>query len=290
MEGARPGTIDPAQVQEIREALPLLIPAAIVCALLARLLFRARSSPLSPASAEPREPPLWGGLETLAVFAMWFLVPVFLVAAAAAAGLHSRWDPDLFRLVLGGMGQLAVGGLSLYLVLVRLGQPPETLGLAKVPLRHLGGVILLHVLLFLPLGAVNAIWVLFLQDGLGVPIEQQDLLKLFKEKVLARDMRYIAALAFGAVVVAPVVEEIVFRGLLFGWLREKWGPGAAALISSLVFSVIHFSYLALGGIFVLALVLCAVRARTRSLYPCMLLHALFNGQSLLFSAIGMEAP
>jgi membrane protease YdiL (CAAX protease family) len=80
-----------------------------------------------------------------------------------------------------------------------------------------------------------------------------------------------------AVVGAPVVEEIIFRGLLFGTLVGRWGFWPAALGSSLVFASLH-GYELEGSISVLTTgtFLCWLYARTGRLWAPMLAHGLLN--------------
>lgn len=80
-----------------------------------------------------------------------------------------------------------------------------------------------------------------------------------------------------AVIGAPVVEEIIFRGLLFGALVGKWGFWPAALGSSLVFASVH-GYELEGTISVLTTgtFLCWLYARTGRLWAPMLAHGLLN--------------
>jgi membrane protease YdiL (CAAX protease family) len=81
---------------------------------------------------------------------------------------------------------------------------------------------------------------------------------------------------------APLVEEIVFRGVLYSGLRKRVGTvwGAAAVIA--IFAAIHVpQYLpnvaAISTILLLSSVLTVVRARTRTLLPCVAIHFFFNG-------------
>jgi membrane protease YdiL (CAAX protease family) len=92
----------------------------------------------------------------------------------------------------------------------------------------------------------------------------------------------IGAAAF-VCVVAPMAEEFFFRGFLFGALRRWRGPWPAAILTSVLFGVVHASsaaaqYLVPLGIF--GLVLCLIRWRTGSLYPGMALHSFNNSLAL----------
>ncbi len=84
-------------------------------------------------------------------------------------------------------------------------------------------------------------------------------------------------------VVAPIAEEFFFRGFFFGSLFRWRGPWVAAILTGLLFGLAHTGsaspqYLVPLGF--LGFVLCMVRWRTGSLYPCMALHATNNGLAL----------
>lgn len=79
-----------------------------------------------------------------------------------------------------------------------------------------------------------------------------------------------------ACLLAPVTEEILFRGLLFGWLRYKFGVIPAVLGSSILFAAWHFDLNGFVQYFALGLVLATVYSRTRNLWLSMMIHGLWN--------------
>lgn len=109
--------------------------------------------------------------------------------------------------------------------------------------------------------------------------------------------------AIVAVVVffGPAVEELVFRGAVFGGLyrlglffsrrlgtdEDHKGTGEkisfvlSALFSSVLFSLVHLEPVILPVLFVLAVGLCALYRRTKSLLPCLVAHAAFNSFAVL---------
>jgi membrane protease YdiL (CAAX protease family) len=88
------------------------------------------------------------------------------------------------------------------------------------------------------------------------------------------------AFAILVVVVAPIVEELQFRGTGFA-LLERFGQTAAILLVGLAFGLVHGLVGGFPVIFVFGCGLAFLRSRTKSIYPCMLLHALFNAFGLL---------
>lgn len=79
------------------------------------------------------------------------------------------------------------------------------------------------------------------------------------------------------VVAAPIAEEILFRGFLFGVLKKTYRFWVASLITSLLFGFIHGAVNVGIDTFALSLVLCYVRYSYDSLYPAIFLHMAKNG-------------
>lgn len=85
-------------------------------------------------------------------------------------------------------------------------------------------------------------------------------------------------LAFIVLVVAsPLVEELIFRGYLYGWLRKR-GIGAwlTALIVSALFALVHLQWNVALDVFVLSLVMCYAREKTGAVWASVIIHALKN--------------
>lgn len=98
-------------------------------------------------------------------------------------------------------------------------------------------------------------------------------------------------LLLAGIVVAPVVEEIFFRGFVFAGLSRRYGWLKAALVSSALFAVIHFQPLAIMPIFVLGFVFAFLYQRSGSLWPAILMHvstnALGMGAAYLLARMGV---
>lgn len=85
------------------------------------------------------------------------------------------------------------------------------------------------------------------------------------------------------VVVGPFVEELMFRGYLFGWLRRSnIGFVPTTLIVSSLFALVHFQWNVALDVFVLSLVMCYMREKTGSLWTSVIIHALKNGVAFYF--------
>jgi uncharacterized protein len=85
------------------------------------------------------------------------------------------------------------------------------------------------------------------------------------------------------VVAAPISEEICFRGMLFGGLRERLPRLAAALLAGIVFGGLHAltGVTAVPPLIAFGFVLALLYEKTGSIVPCILLHMLNNSIALL---------
>lgn len=84
-------------------------------------------------------------------------------------------------------------------------------------------------------------------------------------------------LAFVAsVILAPVIEEIVFRGILFPAIAKRYGLLAGVLGSSVVFMLVHLNPVVMVSALPLGVYLAIMYKRTNSIYPGMILHASWN--------------
>lgn len=78
-------------------------------------------------------------------------------------------------------------------------------------------------------------------------------------------------------VLVPFIEEIIFRGLVFGWLRKHLRFTYAAPISAGFFAAAHGIPDLMPALAVMGLVLAAMAERSGSLWPSIIVHGLFNG-------------
>lgn len=90
------------------------------------------------------------------------------------------------------------------------------------------------------------------------------------------------ATAVLAVFTAPIVEEVVYRGVLFAPLARRFGNVAAIFSVAVLFAVVHVpqnwgGWATIAGLTTLSFGLTIVRAYTNSLLPCVAIHTIFNG-------------
>lgn len=99
-----------------------------------------------------------------------------------------------------------------------------------------------------------------------------------------RGLRALALDLLAVAVLTPLAEELLFRGVLFGGLRQRLPFVAAAVLSTVLFMLVHEPQ-AWPGVFVLAFGLALAYERTRTLWAPIATHATVNGLPLLLIAL-----
>jgi membrane protease YdiL (CAAX protease family) len=112
----------------------------------------------------------------------------------------------------------------------------------------------------------------------GMQPQEQDAVKLFSGAELWPTGIY---LAIFAVVIAPVAEEFIFRGILFPFIRQLGHKKSAWLGVSFLFALIHHNLATFAPLFALALALTWLYQKTDCLLAPIVAHSLFNTANLL---------
>lgn len=168
-------------------------------------------------------------------------------------------------------------GLLFYLRQVRGLDPAELFGLRRLSwLRALGVALLALPLTLVWVIPSNLLFVEWLKP-FWPDLQPQDSVKLFLENGLLDKV----AMAGAAVVVAPLVEETVFRGFVYAVLKKHTDGFFAGLVSAALFALAHAHLPSAVPLFVLALGFTVAYERTGSLLVPIFMHALFNGLTLV---------
>lgn len=223
-----------------------------------------------------------------------FVVPWTLIDAAEALAVL------LFVLVAGGiltsatLGQilppdgpltqpttmavqyLLVSGITIAIILHRMGRrssnPLRTLGMRFRGAAGLIGTGLAGYSVFL---TGLAIFALILGSLLG---DAMPLAQTIEEVIGAAETPGEIAIYFVLVcILAPIVEELIFRGYIYGGLRRLMPVRHAILIGAALFAAVHLSAEAFLMIGLIGAMLCYLYERTRSLLPGMVAHGVHNG-------------
>jgi len=123
-------------------------------------------------------------------------------------------------------------------------------------------------------------------ESLGVE-SVQDTVKLLQE---SKDPLILILMAVAAVIVAPICEEIVFRGYLYPFTKRFAGPWIAAICSGVIFSAAHGNLSALLPLAVFGFVLAVIYEKTGSIWSVIAIHFCFNGATVALQALARFAP
>ncbi len=121
---------------------------------------------------------------------------------------------------------------------------------------------------------LSLILLALLLRNLGWPVQEQDAVTMLKSQ---QSPIVTVLLVLGACVGAPIVEELLFRGLLYGSLRNLTNKWFAAIFSALVFGMIHLHLPSFPALCLLGFFFAVAYEVTGSLTISILMHALFNG-------------
>jgi len=253
---------------------------------------------INPDSPHWAQPPVFGLLKALltwvgsVVFLLMIplilVIPYFIYLAATSGSPQ----PDalladktfLFLSILGVIPAHLLTFVVAYMVITKGGRHPflQTLGL-EWP-RSLGswagiGLSAIIATVLLGLGAL----ITWLFGG-----EKTDLDLIIESSLQAR-----LATVFLAVVTAPIIEEVIYRGMLYPAIARVVGAGFAIALVSILFAGVHFyqyrnNLAVVAVITILSASLTTVRALSHRLLPSFVIHLVFNGvQSILILLQGM---
>jgi membrane protease YdiL (CAAX protease family) len=231
--------------------------------------------------------------------------PVGIIPAAPA---DPAWTGcDVVRLIVLTIAALFVGVLVVMLIVRGLLYPHVALGeIARLPLvaiagQSLGYVLVLAYMYILVtrerdrpdfLAAIHWNWpsniALYVLAGFALAVALQFLAQFLPiPKGLPIDNFFrtsaeVWALSILSVALAPLMEELFFRGFLYPVLARSFGLPIAVFATALAFALLHgmqlmFSWGPLLVIFLVGLALTVVRARNNSVAACVLVHMAYNG-------------
>jgi membrane protease YdiL (CAAX protease family) len=229
--------------------------------------------PDEPAPAQDWQPPARppGSGRLLA----WVVLVVVLAAGSFAANaLPTPADPNSAYRYSTGLDSVVSFGILLGLVLlIAHGLPrKETFALYRPKSwpRTLG----------LTLGVLMATYVLVTLVATVIDPGADPDLPLFWDG--SRAAPFVFSF-IGVAVLAPIAEELTFRGLGFSLLSTRFDPRIALAGTTLLFALVHGILIALPVFLIVGLALGWLRMRTGSAYPGILMHGAFNGAVTLLA-------
>lgn len=169
--------------------------------------------------------------------------------------------------------------MLLRIFLKRRGITLADIGLGRKPrLNDVGYSLIVFMLYFVTIVVVMAAVSQFIT---GIDLEQEQAIGFEGAQGLGQLSLVLASL----VILPPLVEEVLIRGFLYGGLKNKLKPLAAAAVASLIFGAAHLQagsgepllWVAAIDTFVLSMYLIYLREKTGSLWACFYTHFMKNG-------------
>jgi membrane protease YdiL (CAAX protease family) len=209
-----------------------------------------------------------------------FCLGLTIAGLLQKAGFAAFQPPDGFGAVL--LGTLGFQGVAWLLILFFLRQHQvgwrEALGVCGPQLPRALLMALLLAIAILPVAWGLQIISMDALTRAGWPPEEQLAVMLLANTKMWWMRVYLGAFA---VVLAPVAEEFIFRGMLYPLVKQLGSPRYALFGTSAIFALIHLDAGTLVPLFVLALALTWLYEKTDNLLAPIAAHALFNAANLV---------
>ncbi len=188
--------------------------------------------------------------------------------------------PNIYYFMIGVFSQAIPVGIACLFLLPRM-NVPEIFNLnrpnvGRVMIAGVGGLFAIYIFL----GLATVLITPMLENNLGKQELQAPVQMIIDAK--ENNPSLLVFLAILTVIVAPVCEEFVFRGYLYGTLKRYSCRFFAATISALFFAVVHASLWSLVPLFIVGFFLAMIYEISGSLWASILTHALFNGVTTFF--------
>lgn len=122
--------------------------------------------------------------------------------------------------------------------------------------------------------------------GLSINLAPQQAIELFQE---TSDPLAYVSLAFIAVVIAPIAEELIFRAGFYRWFLGRLGRVSATVLSGLIFGFVHGHLLGFVPLAVLGMLFCIAYEVSGNLKVPIIMHALFNLNTLVLLLLTQDA-
>jgi membrane protease YdiL (CAAX protease family) len=168
-----------------------------------------------------------------------------------------------------------------YLAVVRGFNPAEMFGLRQMSVKRAFLFAILGLVLTF-LGMVLGTAALVEWNGGKLPDSSaQETVEAFEK---SGSLAFRLMLGLMAVIIAPLTEELLFRGFLYGVIKSSTDRWFSAVFTALIFAIVHFHVGSAPQLFMLGLGLAVAYEQTGSLLVPVFMHAIFNGWNVAMLA------
>ncbi len=252
----------------------------------------APATPLEPVPVAPAERPLtlveWSVAEGLALV-VFAIVLTLLAGLVTARVFASGLSDEVQSLIVGGLLLLTYAGQAGAAWVSGRTRGVSSLGsIGFWPIAPVVPWVLAAVGVAAGMRVFEMVYEALLRAG-GVALSGQN---LDMTRILPPGVFGTAFTVVLLVVIAPIAEEVVFRGVLLSAFRARWGDVAGITVSAAIFSAVHLNPYSFLPLFVLGASMGALFVKSRSLWTAVIAHAAFNGLGVMalyaLRALGLQ--
>jgi membrane protease YdiL (CAAX protease family) len=288
--------IDPEQLQPglviLGALLLVLLVAGIFCDVLVLLHIRRKPATLSDMTARLTTRG-WtlndAGILVLAVAALCvFLIGYSFVLRWSGLRISSDYGKGVSALMETLLFQIVTIATIASMMMSKRTSWREGFGIESENLgRNIRTGVFFYVAM-MPVFVLFSLSYILLLNHFGIEVEKQEILIMLMSPGLPPWVQ--ACLIILAVLAAPVIEELAFRGIMFPALARRMPAMAAICLTSLVFASLHFEIQLIGPLFLIAVAFSLAYLYSGSIIVPMVMHLLFNGVTLAILFLAKDAP
>lgn len=254
-------------------------------------------------SEGPSAPHLWGAWATLglglATALVFFAAQTVVLLIYLAVKIASGAVPDLLEYLraLSANGLVvslatvvsALTGIAFIVLFVRVRGNKSVsgyLGFGKISRRLVITAVVVFIAAFGAIIGLESLYTFVAHSGSAEAANSSFMTDTYQTA------GWLPLLWIAVVLFAPVFEEAFFRGFLFvGLERSRIGVVGTVLLTSLVWASLHLQYnfIGMSTIVILGVILGIVRFKNRSLWPTIMIHALWNASALVATAVSLKS-
>jgi Predicted metal-dependent membrane protease len=214
----------------------------------------------------PPRKPVWNIWQGFFLIALVTLIEYPLGWLETPKGLDSM--QGILNFIGVGIGEVLLYFAVIWIFLRLIRRPLSELGFVKPLKRYIVLGFIIGVFLFLSIGLLGNL----LTHLLGTPPPQS-----FAAAVNGANFWELCLLMILGSIIAPIKEEMLFRGLIYPPLRKALGRSKGMIVTGLFFAGLHFDLVRLLPLFIGGVILTWLYERSSSIWPSIVAHGTWNG-------------
>ncbi len=222
---------------------------------------------------------VWDVGKVVVIFVFFQYVLIILGGYMSGMGFYPKSGEMLVRIVSATLLDIVLITSTIYFAASFYGRGLGSLGLTGKDLLKGVRYGFLGYIGFVPVLICVVLAVYWLSSVFEVTLEPQAIVEMFKDEKHPAVLFYMSVFAG---LLGPLVEEVFFRGFLYGALRKKMGIISGVVISALLFALLHANLASFFPILALGVLLAYLYEKTGSLTASITVHMAHNTLMLIF--------